>query len=164
MYRITRALSVGRFATPERAADLLVAGVTHVLNVSHAPSQVTSGDAAFRGVAWFPLEDFRRIDEAEIMPILDALHVMASEPGAHVYVHCVAGHLRSPTVIWLYLVACGLDPAAARDVIEERSPDAAPGARRLVGPGMILHVQRHGLANYFPHPRREEVLVPFGPT
>ena len=39
MYRITRVLSLGRFATPERARDLLAAGVTHVLNVSDGCSE-----------------------------------------------------------------------------------------------------------------------------
>ena len=50
MYRITECLSIGPFASPERAEELLVAGVTHVLNVSDVPSIVSSatGFAAAR--------------------------------------------------------------------------------------------------------------------
>lgn len=160
MYRITQALSVGRFATPERATQLLAVGVTHVLNVSDAPSRVAGGEGSFREVAWFPLEDFRRFSEPTILPILDTLHRMVVEPDAHVYVHCIAGHLRSPTILWLYLIACGLEPNVAREVIESRSPDAAPGARKLVGPDLVGQVRRYGESSFVPHPRWE-VLLPF---
>lgn len=159
MYRITPALSVGRFATPDRAADLLAAGVTHVLNVSAGANQVEPAAGGFREVVWFPLDDFRPIPEAAAATILDALHRMTAEPGAHVYVHCAAGQLRSPTVLWLYLVACGLDPAAAQAAIVERSPGAMPGSPRLVGPDLVRAVQRHGRANYRPHPRAEAVAL-----
>jgi hypothetical protein len=159
MYRITHSLSVGRFPTPERAAGLLAAGVTHVLNVSDSPGQIAD-DGAIREVVWFPVSMSRRIPATDALPILDTLHRMAAEPGAHVYVHCAAGQLRSPTVLWLYLIACGFDPDSARDVIEDRSPAAEPGHHTLVGPDLVLAVRRHGLANYFPHPRGE-VLVPF---
>jgi hypothetical protein len=159
MFRITQSLSVGRYASPERAGHLRAAGVTHVLNVSDAPSKVVAGDGSFAAVEWVPLDDAERLTEAEAVRVLDTLHRLVSEPGAHVYVHCVAGQLRSPTVIWLYLIACGFDPSSARDVIETRSPDAAPGARRLVGPGLVYTIQTHGLRTYFPHPR-PEALVP----
>ncbi len=159
-YRITQCLSVGRFATPERVADLRAAGITHILNVSDAVSQVASGEGSFREVVWLPMDDIHHIPDSVAIEALDALHRMAAEPGAHVYVHCLAGQLRSPTVLWLYLIACGFDPQSARDVIESRSPDAAPGTRKLVGPDLVLRVQLHGLANYFPHPRGE-VIVPY---
>ena len=159
IYRITEALSVGRFPTADRAADLRAAGVTHVLNVSGRPGQVVAGDGAFREVAWFPLDDSRRIPTDTALHILDELHRMAAEPGAHVYVHCASGCLRGPTTLWLYLVACGLDPDAARVLIETRSPDANPGHERMVGPDLILEVRRHGAARFLPHPRAE-VIVP----
>jgi hypothetical protein len=161
MYRITQAVSVGRFASPERAEGLLAAGVTHVLNVSDAPSAVEAGDGSFREVAWVPVRDLVRIPPATVLKAIDALHRLACEPGAHVYVHCLAGQLRSPTVVWLYLVACGFDPDAARDLLETNSPDASPGGH-AAGPDHVLLAQKHGLANYFPHPRGE-VLIPVGP-
>jgi len=161
MYRITQCLSVGRFATAEGAAALLAAGVTHVLNVSGGPGEVTAGGGSFREVAWFPLDDSRPIPADAALRILDDLHRMASDPGAHVYVHCRAGQLRSPTVLWLYLIACGFDPEAARKVIESRSPDAAPDGCRLAPPDLIALVRKHGRTRYLPHPRGE-ALVPFG--
>lgn len=162
MYRITQALSVGRFPTPDRADDLRAAGVTHVLNVSTRPSQLGAGPGAFREVVWVPLDDSRRLPTDTALHALDELHRMAAEPGAHVYVHCAAGCLRGPTVLWLYLTACGLDPAAARDVIQTRSPDADPGPARMVGPDLVLQAQRHGLAHFLPLPRGS-VIVPTDP-
>jgi len=157
IYRITAALSVGRFPTPDRAADLRAAGVSHVFNVSGRPGQVVAGDGAFREVAWFPLDDAQRIPTGTALHILGELHRMAAAPAAHVYVHCASGCLRGPTTLWLYLVACGLDPGAARALIQERSPGADPGHGRMIGPDLILAVRKHGQAHFLPLPRVDVV-------
>ncbi len=163
MYRITQVLSVGRFASSERAEQLLAAGVTHILNVSSGPSQVSATEGGFREVSWEPLEDHSRLSPHTLVGILDTLHRMTSEPDSHVYIHCVAGHLRSPTVLWLYLIACGVSPDDAREWIEQRSPDAAPGHARMVTHEHVRLAQQHGLANFQPHPRGK-VIVPFNET
>jgi hypothetical protein len=80
---------------------------------------------------------------------------MTCEADSHVYVHCVAGHLRSPTILWLYLIACGIAPEEAREWITTRSPDAAPGGSRMIDESHIEFARQHGLANFQPHPRRE---------
>ena len=160
MHRITRVLSLGRFATPERAKDLLAAGVTHVLNVSDGPSVVGTGEGAFAEVAWVPMSDSRPLAPATAQRALDTLHELVSVPGSHVYVHCLLGALRSPTVLWLYLVACGLPPEDARRLIESRAPDAVAGHHRMVSHDHVLLAQKHGLTRYLPHPRGE-ALVPF---
>lgn len=160
MYRITQCLSVGPFAGAERAEALRAAGVTHVLNVSEGASGVCAGGGSFAEVAWVPLEDHRRLPFARAAEVLDTLHRLASAPGAHVYVHCMAGVLRSPTVLWLYLVACGLSARDARELIETRSPDAVAGHFRMVDDEHVLFAQQHGLAHFFPLPRGE-VIVPF---
>src|SRR3954451_20692852 len=103
MFRITECLSVGPFASPERAEKLRAAGVTHVLNVSDGRS-VVSVDTGFVEGAGVPMYDGRRLPTATLVWALDTLHRMASAPGAHVYVHCMAGQLRSPTILWLYLI------------------------------------------------------------
>jgi hypothetical protein len=159
MYRITQVLSVGRYASPERAEQLRAAGVTHILNVSDAPSRIVASKDGFREVVWIPLEDCNRLPMQLSHQVLNTLHRMASEPKAHVYVHCIAGHLRSPTVLWLYLIACGIQPDDARDWIEERSPDAVPGTRRMVDSDHIVFAQMHGLSNFLPL-SRGEIIVP----
>ncbi|QDU23419.1 protein-tyrosine phosphatase family protein [Urbifossiella limnaea] len=161
IYRITEALSVGRFPPADWTAPLLARGVTHVVNVSGRPSEVAAGDGAFREVAWFPLDDSRRIPTSTALHVLDELHRMATQPGAHVYVHCGGGCYRGPTALWLYLVACGADPDAVREEVVARAPDASPGPPSMVGPDLILEVQRHGRTHFLPHPRPEVLaLVP----
>ncbi len=157
MYRITQCLSVGPFASAERAAALLAAGVTHVLNVSESPS---TASGSFAEVAWLPLEDHRRLSFAQAAEAMDTLHRLVSTPGAHVYVHCMAGVLRSPTVIWLYLIACGMSARDARELIETRSLEAVAGHFRMVDDEHVLFAQKHGLEHFFPL-ARGEVVVPF---
>jgi hypothetical protein len=158
VFPVTRVLSVGPFLSRGRAGELLAAGVTHVLNVCDAAPVVTAGPGSFREVVWEPISDFRRIPTPQALRTLDALHRMAAEPEAGVYVHCVAGQNRAPTVLWLYLVACGFDPPAARTLIETRFPDAVAGHWRLIDPDLVLAAQKHGLANFLPLPRGEIVL------
>ena len=163
MFRITRVLSVGPFASPERAGQLIAAGVTHVLNVSDEPSEVYASPKGFRDIAWVPMSDSHPLPPATAILAIDSLHRLVSAADSHVYVHCRAGLVRSPTILWLYLIALGVPPKDARDWIEERVPMANPGSARMVNRQHVLLAQRHGLANYFPHPR-PEIVVPFHPT
>lgn len=159
MFRITQCLSVGPFASPQRAEQLLAAGVTHVLNVSDVPGEVSAAHG-FAGVAWVPMKDSRRLLPSTAEWALNTLHQFASKPGAHVYVHCVLGQVRSPTILWLYLIALGISPDEAQEWIESRAPDAVAGHHRMVDHEHVLLAQKYGLANFFPHPR-PELSVPF---
>lgn len=153
MFRVTECLSIGPFASAERAEALRAAGVTHVLNVSDGASVVTAGEGSFAGVAWVPMSDSKRLPPAVALRAIATLHELASQPGAHVYVHCVAGMVRSPTILWLYLIALGVPPKDARAWIEERSPRANAGAAAMVDYEHVRLAQMHGLMHFFPHPR-----------
>lgn len=160
MHRITRVLSIGPFASPERVETLRAAGVTHVLNVSDAGSEITSSEQGFNSVAWVPMSDSRRLPPNTAVLALDTLHGMTSVPGSHVYVHCVAGLVRSPTILWLYLISLGLSPHDARKWIQSRSTKASAGSAQMVDSEHVMLAHKHGLAKFRPHPRRE-VLTPF---
>ena len=137
----------------------MAAGVTHLLNVGEAPSVLSITDGPFREIAWHPVADLERIPDELASSCLTTLHRMVCEPDARVYVHCVAGWNRSPTMVWLYLVACGLPPESARALIEAHAPDAVPGHARLVDSALVERVQGLGRQSFFPHPR-PEALVP----
>ncbi len=157
-FEITRVILQGPFASPERAAALRKANVTHLFNVGEAPNVLTCRDG-FAEVLWTPIEDLVRIPDDTTLACLDHLHRMACLPGSRVYVHCVAGWNRSPTIVWLYLVACGVTPDAAREIIARRTLDAVPGHTKLVDAKLIDLVQRHGQRNFLPH-GRPEALAP----
>jgi len=160
MFHVTECLSVGPFAWADRAAELRAAGVTHVLNVSDQPNEVTAGEGSFASVAWVPMSDSKRLPTAVALRAIATLHELASKPDAHVYVHCVAGMVRSPTILWLYLIALGVPPKDARVWIETRSPRSNAGAAAMVDVEHVRLAQMHGLMNFFPHPR-PNLIVPF---
>lgn len=159
MYRITQCLSVGPFASAKRVPALLAAGVTHVLNVSDGPSHASAADG-FADVAWVSLSDDSRLTPSTTIQALNALHEFAAVPGSHVYLHCMAGQLRSPTILWLYLLACGVSLQDARAWIETRSPDAVAGHFRMVDHEHVRLAQTHGLMHFLPL-ARPELIVPF---
>jgi protein-tyrosine phosphatase len=160
MYRITQVLSVGPFASPERAELLRTAGVTHILNVSNFGSEITAAESGFKQIMWVPMSDSVRLLPDTALMALDALHSLVSAPKSHVYVHCMAGLVRSPTILWLYLIALGISPKDARNWIEERRPMASAGSARMVDHEHVLLAQMHGLKHFFPHPR-PDIIVPF---
>ncbi|MFM8272928.1 MAG: hypothetical protein ACKODX_11420 [Gemmata sp.] len=157
MYRITKCLSVGTYPRPEDAARLRAAGITHVLNVSDRPSAVSTDDG-FADVVFVPMSDSLELSRETTVQALDALHGLASAPGAHVYVHCLMGQFRSPTILWLYLIALGLPEDGARDLITRRAPNAAPGHPAMVTHKHVQHAREHGRAQYVRHPRAETIV------
>ena len=155
VFWITECIALGRFATEGRCEYLVEQGVNRILNVSDAGNVVSPATHSFDEVVHFPLLDVSRIPDAEAIEILDALHALLTPEGARVYVHCTAGQIRSPTIVWLYLVACGLDPYEAGTLIGDRAPDAAPGHSKLVDEQLVVRVMAHGCDKFLPIPRAE---------
>ncbi len=150
---MTQDIFVGRFASSERLVSLRELGVTDILNVSDTPSQLSRDEGPFRSVTWVDIEDRTLIPVASALRAIDTLHraLLASE--GRVYVHCMAGWNRSPTIIWLYLLACGLDRDDATQRVCAEAFDAVPGHPLLVDSNLIATVGSHGRDNYLPHKR-----------
>jgi len=157
MFAITNVIWQGPFASAARLERLRAIGVTHILNVGDAPSVLHIDDGPFIDVRWVEIVDLERIPQDLAIASLDTLHAMVATPNSTVYVHCVAGYNRSPTIVWLYLIACGVDPDAAKEFIGRRSLDAVPGHPRLIDADLIATVRSHGQL-YLPHPRPEALL------
>ena len=155
IFRITKCLWLGPFASPPRLPQLREAGITHVLNVSEAPSVLTIGQSGLADIRWRPLEDLSHLPVDETLAALADLHTMATLVDSRVYVHCIAGQNRSPTVLWLYLIACGIGPDEARELISRRAPDAVPGHGRLVSEQLVAAALEYGCLHFLPLKRRE---------
>ena len=158
VYRVTDSIWLGPFASPARKPALQAARITHILNVGEAPSVLSAVDGAFRAVEWYPIVDLEPISEQLALVTLEALHRMVCESDARVYVHCIAGQNRSPTVVWLYLVACGLAADTARGIVETRVPDAIAGHSKLVGEDLVRSVRKSGAQSFLPHPRPNALI------
>jgi len=159
IFWITRCIAQGGY--PEEGACRLMrdAGITHLFNVGTAPFQPFMSQMGFKGLVWKPVEDLKRVPDATALDCLDALHAILGEEGQKVYIHCVAGQNRSPSVLWLYLVACGMEPHAAEELIGNATLDAVPRHPDLVDDALMRYVQDVGRRRYISS-LRAEVLEP----
>jgi hypothetical protein len=161
MFQITRSIWQGRFASPQMLGELRRLGITHLVNVSEAPSILTERDGPFQRVGWVSIEDMTLIPGEAALCALDLLHDCVCQPDSRVYVHCMAGWNRSPTVLWMYLIACGFAENQASAAIGKASYDAVPRHPKLVDETLIAAVRRYGQLKFQPHPRMS-ALVPGG--
>lgn len=134
---VTDNLAVGPFASPARIQWLVEEGVTDVLNVSDARSLVEAHQAGFRSVVFIPIADCVPILDESLEECLAALDAMFARPEAKVFVHCLAGQNRSPTIAWLYLLRLGWEELAAREQIADRAADAVPAHPHLITPELV---------------------------
>lgn len=153
IFQVTNSLWIGPFASPERKSALVAAKISHILNVGEAPNALSADDGDFREIAWHPIEDLVRVPESLAITCLETLHRMISSADANVYVHCIAGQNRSPSVVWLYLVACGVPGHTAKSLIERGAPDAIPAHPKLVDTDLIEFVTQFGRQRFLPHAR-----------
>ncbi len=144
IFPVTDRLLLGNFLTPARAKLLPGLGVTHVLNVSDAPSVVSAADAGVREMIDLPIEDLRQLSVEVIEDALTAIHRMLYENEGRVLVHCTACQNRSPTIVWLYLIASGMEPDQAAAMITSVVKDAVPGHSALVSSKLVEWARRLG--------------------
>jgi protein-tyrosine phosphatase len=151
IYQITDSIWQGAFASPKQLPHLREVRTTHILNVGEGPSVLTLADGPFSEIVWYPIVDLERIDEKTATDAIDTLHRMVIVPESRTYIHCVAGMNRSPTVLWLYFLACGMEPTRAKELINAKNADAIPGHARLVDDQLVVHIRVHG-KRFLSHP------------
>lgn len=156
---VTERLLVGPFLVPARASYLRELGVTHVLNVGEAPSFLSPADTGFLEIRDLAVTDLALIPDDVAVECLNALHEMLQTIGSKVYVHCIAGQNRSPTIVWLYLIACGMPRQEAKELIESAAADAIPGHKSLVNDRLALLAEDYG-RSHFQAPIGDERLSP----
>lgn len=144
VFPITTRVAIGRFATPERCNYLHERGITHILNVSDAESLARVREFGFAQVHDIAIRDDTRIPTEQALAAVQSLHAMLNIEDSQVYLHCIAGQNRCPTVLWLHLVAMGMGKAAAKQMITTRCPDAQPGHNTLVDSALVAEVNDWG--------------------
>ncbi len=150
IFWITKRIAIGRYATHERAVALCNQGITHVLNVGEAQSVIATPEYGFDSVVDVPIVDLQLIPTDVAVVAMDTLHRMLSSRDSKVFIHCIAGQYRSPTILWLYFIACGLSPTDASSLIVDHSPDSVPGHGHLVDKSLLAIAKQHGTSNYLP--------------
>ncbi len=158
IFWITQSIAQGAYPKEDKAAELKRQGVTHLFNVGTMPRAPETQQFGFQKIFDLPVVDLQRLPDAYVLNFLDVFHASLMQPDCKIYIHCIAGQNRSPTLLWLYLVACGISAEDARELIEERTLDAVGGHARLYDDDLLRLVKAHGKA--FLPLKRGDVLVP----
>ncbi|MBI4633405.1 MAG: dual specificity protein phosphatase family protein [Deltaproteobacteria bacterium] len=111
--QITSQIYQGGWLRPQYIPELVQLGITHILNLDHPyedPLPLIEANITVHNV-------YIR-DQSLMTPQLvrKAMHVIdesLSSPRHKIYIHCIEGVSRSPTITWLYLIYRGLSPEDA---------------------------------------------------
>ncbi len=113
--RITSRIYQGGWLRPEHVPELVQLGITHILNLDLpytddlplAEAQITLHNVFIR--------DYSLMTPQLVREVMGVIDTFLSSPGHKIYIHCVVGVSRSPTIAWLYLIHSGLSPEAASE-------------------------------------------------
>lgn len=159
VFRITRCLSVGPYPDADRIAYLKRIGVTHILNVASSQPSPIVAHAGFSEVVCYSIVDLTRMPEHQVIDCLNAAHRMLLARDSRLYIHCLAGQNRSPNILWLLLIAYGIEPKEAKQWIEDRTLHAVPGHELMVDDRLVAAAAHHGRTTFRPL-KRPEVIEP----
>jgi hypothetical protein len=150
VFRITQRLYQGNFPSENDLPYIEEQGITHLFNVSENPAPIAAGEGGVKRVVHRPVGDFARIPTEDAIDCLDRLHGMLAEKGSKVFIHCLAGQNRSPTILWLYLIACGVNRDDARYMIGDRTLEAIPAHPMLIDEELVADVIEYGKKHFLP--------------
>jgi hypothetical protein len=149
IFWITERIAQGRHPFLLKAyQELHLTGITHVLDLSDMKLALDKTVYEQLQIIREDVIDFRLIPLAQMLTCINAIHKVMMQPENKLYIHCFAGHDRSPTILWLYLIACGMNAEAAKLLIKEKNPHANPGGKSLIDhthvPAAQLYGSEHG--------------------
>ncbi len=115
---------LGVDALPERMAALANAGITHFVDLTSAhdpvpPYQPLAGPHGLAQRIHHPITDFGVPSVPGMQAILSDMRT-ALDQGGRVYLHCRAGIGRTGTVAATWLVAQGLSPGQALELLAQK--------------------------------------------
>jgi protein-tyrosine phosphatase len=115
--KITPRVYQGGWILPSDVPVLVDIGITHILNLDLPPDDPAPFQRAGLRHKTFSLIDGCLMLPQRVRDIMNAIDGCLSSPAHKIYVHCVEGVSRSPTIVWLYLIHSGMSPEQARAVI-----------------------------------------------
>lgn len=131
---ILEKILIGPYPYPKDIKSLKDKGVSCILNVAGiGRHQNQDKDISFYFV---PIEDLRPIPVNKCKQCFDII-LDALNRGDKIYVHCSAGQNRSPTVVWLFMIAYGIDKNEAKEAIEEAYIDSVPGHPLMIDKSLM---------------------------
>ncbi len=111
--QITSRIYQGGWLRPQYIAELVQLGITHVLNLDlpyDDPLPLIEANIILHNVY---IRDQCLMTPQLVRDAIAAIDESLSLPEHKIYIHCIEGVSRSPTVTWLYLIHSGLSPEDA---------------------------------------------------
>jgi atypical dual specificity phosphatase len=105
----------------EDLGALRAEGITWVVTLSVEALDPAALEAAGLGSLHLPVEDYSAPSQEQLRAFVDAVRATWEEGGA-VAVHCLAGKGRTGTALAAWLVAAGMQPAAAIAAVRAARP------------------------------------------
>jgi protein-tyrosine phosphatase len=111
--QITSQIYQGGWLRPQHIPELVQLGITHVLNLDLPSTDPLPLDEVNITLHNVPVRDYCLMTPQLVRKIIEVIDTSLSSPGHKIYIHCVVGVSRSPTITWLYLIHTGLSPEDA---------------------------------------------------
>ena len=111
--QITPRIYQGGWRRAQHIPELIELGITHVLNLdlpSTDPLPLAEANITLHNI---PVRDYCLMTPQLVREIMDVIDRSLSSPAHKIYIHCVVGVSRSPTIAWLYLIHKGHSPEDA---------------------------------------------------
>ena len=111
--QITSQIYQGSWLLPRHIPELIQLGITHILNLDlpyEDPLPFVQANLTLHNVF---IRDQCLMTPQLVRDALDVIDKSLSSPGHKIYIHCIEGVSRSPTITWLYLIHRGLSPEDA---------------------------------------------------
>jgi len=114
--QITSRIYQGGWIVPQDIPELVQLGITHILNLDLPYEDSLAFREAHLTLRNLYIPDYCLMKPQLVREVIDVIEESLSSPSHKLYIHCIVGVSRSPTVSWLYLIHTGFSPeeAAAR--------------------------------------------------
>jgi hypothetical protein len=116
--QVTSQIYQGGWLRPGDIPELIELGITHLLNLDFPyddPQPFIEANFTLHNVF---IRDYCLMTPQHVRETLDLIDASLSSPDHKIYIHCVVGVSRSPTIVWLYLIRTGLSPEEATAIVK----------------------------------------------
>jgi protein-tyrosine phosphatase len=116
--QITPRIYQGGWLRLQYIPELVQLGITHILNLDHPyedPLPVIEANLTLHNIY---IRDQSLMTPQLVRDAIAVIDRSLASPDHKIYIHCIEGVSRSPTIAWLYLIHTGLSPEDAFETVK----------------------------------------------
>ena len=116
--QITPRIYQGGWILTQDIPELVRLGITHTLNLDHPYPESLPFIEVNITVHNVMILDACLMTPQLVREAIEVIDESLSSPDHKIYIHCIEGVSRSPTITWLYLIHTGFSPDEATEKIQ----------------------------------------------